>query len=53
MSLSILSTRRVVAPFGLMGGGDAATGENYIRRADGKIERSTVRRKPNSTPAMR
>ncbi|MBX3494005.1 MAG: hydantoinase B/oxoprolinase family protein, partial [Parvibaculum sp.] len=39
MSLSILSTRRVVAPFGLMGGADAATGENYIRRADGKIER--------------
>ena len=39
MSLSILSTRRIVAPFGLMGGGDAATGENRIRRADGKIER--------------
>ena len=39
MSLSILSTRRVVAPFGLMGGENAATGENYIRRVDGKIER--------------
>ncbi len=39
MSLSILSTRRIVAPFGLMGGEDAATGENYIRRADGAMER--------------
>jgi len=39
MSLSILSTRRVVAPFGLMGGEDAATGENYIRRANGDTEK--------------
>jgi 5-oxoprolinase (ATP-hydrolysing) len=38
MSLSILSTRRIVAPFGLMGGEDAAKGENWIRRADGKLE---------------
>lgn len=39
MSLSILSTHRIVAPFGLMGGADAATGENHIRRANGTMER--------------
>ena len=39
MSLSILSTHRIVAPSGLAGGGDAALGENEIRRANGKVER--------------
>jgi 5-oxoprolinase (ATP-hydrolysing) len=39
MSLSILSTHRIVPPFGLAGGGDAALGENEIRRADGSIEK--------------
>ncbi|MDP2123578.1 MAG: hydantoinase B/oxoprolinase family protein [Parvibaculum sp.] len=39
MSLSILSTRRVIAPFGLMGGEDAQKGENDIRRINGKTER--------------
>jgi 5-oxoprolinase (ATP-hydrolysing) len=38
MGLSILSTHRIVPPFGLAGGGDAALGENEIRRADGTIE---------------
>jgi 5-oxoprolinase (ATP-hydrolysing) len=38
MSISILSTHRIVAPFGLNGGGDAALGKNTIRRADGHIE---------------
>ncbi len=38
MSLSILSTHRIVPPFGLAGGGNAALGENEIRRADGTIE---------------
>ncbi|MCF8471037.1 MAG: hydantoinase B/oxoprolinase family protein [Parvibaculum sp.] len=38
MSLSILSTHRIVAPFGLMGGGDGAKGVNELRRADGRIE---------------
>ncbi|MFN4354806.1 hydantoinase B/oxoprolinase family protein [Parvibaculum sp.] len=38
MSLSILSTHRIVPPFGLAGGGDAALGENEIRRADGSTE---------------
>jgi 5-oxoprolinase (ATP-hydrolysing) len=39
MSLSILSTHRIVPPFGLAGGGNAALGENEIRRADGTIEK--------------
>lgn len=38
MEASILSTRRKVAPFGLAGGGDAAPGKNYVRRADGTVE---------------
>lgn len=38
MSLSILSTHRIVPPFGLAGGGDAALGENEIRRANGSTE---------------
>ncbi|MBI1261186.1 MAG: 5-oxoprolinase [Rhizobiales bacterium] len=39
MSVSLLSTRRHVAPFGLEGGGAALTGENAIRHLDGHIER--------------
>ena len=38
MSVSILSTRRIVHPFGLEGGGEAACGENFVRRRDGKLE---------------
>ncbi|NNF61378.1 MAG: 5-oxoprolinase [Gammaproteobacteria bacterium] len=38
MSLSILSNHRRVAPFGLAGGGQAATGRNCIRRSDGTVE---------------
>ncbi|ABS64016.1 5-oxoprolinase (ATP-hydrolyzing) [Parvibaculum lavamentivorans DS-1] len=38
MSLSILSTHRIVAPFGLAGGKDAAPGENELRRSDGRTE---------------
>ena len=38
MSVSILSTRRIVHPFGLHGGGEAATGENLVRRRDGSLE---------------
>ncbi|PKQ09510.1 MAG: 5-oxoprolinase [Alphaproteobacteria bacterium HGW-Alphaproteobacteria-12] len=38
VSLSILSTHRIVAPFGLKGGGDGAKGVNELRRADGRIE---------------
>jgi 5-oxoprolinase (ATP-hydrolysing) len=38
MSAAILSNHRVVAPFGLEGGMQAATGENIIVRSNGKIE---------------
>jgi 5-oxoprolinase (ATP-hydrolysing) len=38
MHASILSNHREVAPFGLSGGSDAKTGENYVIRASGKIE---------------
>jgi 5-oxoprolinase (ATP-hydrolysing) len=43
MSASILSNRRRIAPFGLNGGGDAATGRNYVERADGTIEALSAR----------
>ena len=36
MTASILSNRRVVAPFGLAGGGDGLPGRNYVLRHDGK-----------------
>ena len=38
MTASILSGRRLVAPFGLGGGADAMTGCNRVERVDGKIE---------------
>lgn len=38
MDVSILSTRRRTAPFGLTGGGDGALGRNTIRRANGSVE---------------
>jgi 5-oxoprolinase (ATP-hydrolysing) len=38
MTASILSNRRRVPPFGLKGGSAAATGRNYIERADGTTE---------------
>jgi 5-oxoprolinase (ATP-hydrolysing) len=38
MTASILSNRRRVPPFGLKGGSPAATGRNYVQRADGTIE---------------
>jgi 5-oxoprolinase (ATP-hydrolysing) len=39
MTVSILSTHRIVPPFGLKGGGAGALGENSVRRADGHVER--------------
>jgi 5-oxoprolinase (ATP-hydrolysing) len=39
MTAGILANRRRVAPFGLKGGGDGASGVNYVERADGRIER--------------
>ncbi len=37
MTASILSNRRVVAPFGLAGGGDGMCGRNYVVRVDGGL----------------
>lgn len=38
MHVSILSTHRLIAPFGLEGGNDGAVGHNAVRRADGTRE---------------
>ena len=38
MRANILSNHRIVAPFGLAGGGDGGVGANRIERADGRIE---------------
>ncbi len=38
-SVSVISERRVYAPYGLAGGGPGARGGNYIRHADGSIRR--------------
>jgi 5-oxoprolinase (ATP-hydrolysing) len=43
MTASILSNRRRVPPFGLAGGGNAATGRNYVERADGTLEELPAR----------
>jgi 5-oxoprolinase (ATP-hydrolysing) len=39
MECTILSGHRRVPPFGLAGGGDGQTGENRVRRKDGRIEK--------------
>ncbi|MCI5145796.1 MAG: hydantoinase B/oxoprolinase family protein, partial [Candidatus Electrothrix sp. AR3] len=36
LEVSILSERRVFAPYGLKGGGDGARGENIFIRRDGR-----------------
>jgi 5-oxoprolinase (ATP-hydrolysing) len=38
MTAAILSNRRLVAPFGLAGGGDGAVGRNAVERTDGTVE---------------
>ncbi len=38
MTAGILSSRRVVAPFGLNGGEAGKVGKNYLKRIDGSIE---------------
>jgi len=38
MTATILSNRRIVAPFGLAGGGDGTPGRNSIERRDGSVE---------------
>ncbi len=37
-TVSILSNRRRVPPFGLAGGGDGAAGANHVERRDGSVE---------------
>ncbi|MCL1465598.1 hydantoinase B/oxoprolinase family protein [Argonema galeatum] len=39
MTAGILSGRRVVAPFGLLGGEAGAVGRNYVLRGDGSVEK--------------
>ena len=39
MECAILSGFRKVRPFGLLGGEDGQTGENWVRRKDGRLER--------------
>lgn len=38
MTASILSSHRAVAPFGLDGGADGATGRNWVERTDGQVD---------------
>jgi 5-oxoprolinase (ATP-hydrolysing) len=38
MRANILANRRIVAPRGIAGGGDALPGRNWVERADGTIE---------------
>jgi 5-oxoprolinase (ATP-hydrolysing) len=38
MTAAILSSHRVVPPFGLQGGEAGALGKNYVERSDGTVE---------------
>jgi 5-oxoprolinase (ATP-hydrolysing) len=38
MTAAILSSHRLVAPFGLQGGSPGLTGRNWVERADGRVE---------------
>ena len=42
---AILSNHRIVAPFGGAGGAPGATGHNWVRRADGRVEELSGRDK--------
>jgi 5-oxoprolinase (ATP-hydrolysing) len=42
MRANILANRRRVAPRGIMGGGDAQPGRNWVERADGSVEMLTA-----------
>jgi 5-oxoprolinase (ATP-hydrolysing) len=37
MTAAILSSRRVISPFGLQGGSAGKVGKNYVERSDGKL----------------
>ncbi len=38
MTVTLVGSRRVVAPFGLAGGADGAVGRQYLERANGRRE---------------
>jgi len=38
MTATLVASRRTVAPFGLAGGGDAATGRQWVERSDGRCD---------------
>jgi 5-oxoprolinase (ATP-hydrolysing) len=38
MTATIVASRRTIAPFGLQGGADGATGRQHVERADGAVE---------------
>jgi 5-oxoprolinase (ATP-hydrolysing) len=42
MRANILANRRRIAPRGLMGGGDAEPGRNWVERTDSSIEHLTA-----------
>ncbi len=53
MTAGILSSHRVIPPFGLCGGGDGVVGKNYVVRQDGNVEElgstGTVEMSPGDT----
>ncbi|GAB4299239.1 MAG: hydantoinase B/oxoprolinase family protein [Oscillatoriaceae cyanobacterium] len=53
MTAGILSSHRVIPPFGLCGGGDGMVGKNYVVRQDGNVEElgstATVEMAPGDT----
>lgn len=42
MEVVILANRRIVAPYGMAGGGDGAVGRNWVERTDGTVETLTA-----------
>ncbi|MDY7015305.1 MAG: hydantoinase B/oxoprolinase family protein, partial [Cyanobacteriota bacterium] len=38
MTAAILSSRRIISPFGLCGGEAGCVGRNYVERSDGTVE---------------
>ena len=42
MEAVILANHRIVPPYGMAGGGAAATGTNWVERTDGSIETLTA-----------
>jgi 5-oxoprolinase (ATP-hydrolysing) len=38
MTAAILSSHRVISPYGLQGGESGALGRNYVERNDGNVE---------------